>query len=100
MFKYKLSHNINNIIMTNTATAINKKLRFNTTIYIYEIASLRQSKEHLWWSDDDFDGFKKSCWKEVKDILKRHQSMTVAQARKMLYQPGNMTIVYDEQNFV
>lgn len=84
---------------TNT-TAINKKLRFNKTIYIYEIASFSQSKEHLWWSDDDFYQFKRSSWNEVKDILDRHQSMTVSQARKMLYQPGNMTIVYDEQNFM
>ena len=86
--------------MTSFITSNNKKLRFNTTIYVYEVASLRQSKEHLWWSSDDFDEFKQSCFKEVKDILTRHQSMTVAQARKMLYQPGNMTIVYDEQNFV
>lgn len=86
--------------MTSFLTANNKKLRFNTTIYVYEVASLRQSKEHLWWSNDDVDEFKQSCFKEVKDILNRHQSMTLAQARKMLYQPGNMTIVYDEQNFV
>lgn len=87
--------------MSNTTTITNKKLRFNTTIYIYEIATFsHQSKEHLWWSNNDFDEFKKSCWKEVKDILKRHETMTISQARKMLYQPGNMTIVYDEQNFV
>ena len=86
--------------MTSFLTSNYKKLRFNTTIYIYEIASLRQSKEHLWWSNDDFEEFKQSCFNEVKDILDRHQSMTPGQAIKMLYQPGNMTIVYDEQNFV
>lgn len=85
--------------MTVNAIPINKKLRFSEIVDVCAISSFTKLKDKLWWSKDDFEEFKKSCLEEITAIINRHWSMTPNQARKLLYQPGNMTIIYDEQNF-
>jgi hypothetical protein len=47
----------------------------------------------------DLYSFKESCLQEMQALMKRHPKMSYKQATKLLYQPGNMTIVYDKNNF-
>ena len=80
----------------------NKKITFSdyTNIMYIPYNDDYKSKSKLWWSDIDIYLFKKSSINEIKNLMNRHPNMKYKDASKLLYQPGNMTIKYDETNFL
>jgi hypothetical protein len=76
----------------------NKLLRFSNTVDIIIINHFIDYYNYLWWSDTDLQSFKTSSYIEIKELINRHWEMSIRQAQKLLYQPGN--IVYDENNFI
>jgi len=76
---------------------IKKKISFNCCIEVTIIPQTTESK--LWWSDRDIQLFKESSIVEIIRLKQIHPSITIQQASKLLYQPPNMTIIYDINNF-
>ena len=77
----------------------NKKIRFSNVVEIFIIQHFIDNCEYLWWSEKDLQSFRASCLTEIKTLISRHWEMSIRQAQKLLYQPGNMNIIYDENNF-
>jgi hypothetical protein len=77
-----------------------KKIKFDEYVYIDYIPSSIKDRNMLWWNNTELYLFKESCILEIKNLLNRHPNMNYRDAIKLLYQPGNMTIIYDESNFV
>lgn len=76
-----------------------KKITFSFMNEICIIYPITDHRQYLWWSEDELYSFKLSSMKELRDLANRHWNMNLRQARKLLYQPGNMNIMYDENNF-
>jgi hypothetical protein len=80
-----------------------KKITFNCKVDVILIPNLYEYQDiitSLWWSKTDLLLFRKSSRDELYELIQRHDfTMPLKQAMKFLYQPGNMTIVYDKQNF-
>jgi len=79
-----------------------KKIKFNNYLNVKLIPNVKDYKElfhDLWWSYEELQEFKQSSTKEIYALIGRHKYMTIHQAIKLLYQPGSMTIKYDELNF-
>ena len=81
-----------------------KQTKFKTNVSVVHIPKINETvnrhlKEILWWNYDDLLKFRQSSSDEIINLIKRNKSMTIKQAAKLLYQPGNMTIVYDPLNF-
>lgn len=51
----------------------------------------------LWWSYLDNVKSMKDSKKEINNLLSIHPSMNIQQAKKLLYQPNNIS--YDPNNF-
>ena len=77
----------------------NKKITFSFMNEVCIIYSISDHREYLWWSEEDLYSFKISAMIELRALANRHQNMNLRQAQKLLYQPGNMNIIYDENNF-
>ena len=75
-----------------------KKISFDHFIEVLVIPHMDETGK-LWWSDNDLQLFKESSKIEIKRLQKIHPAITIQQASKLLYQPPNMTIVYDSTNF-
>jgi hypothetical protein len=80
-------------------TKQNKKLRFDIFSDVFIIDTFIDTTNSLWWSQTDLYNFKISCINEIHTLMRRHWQMNFKEAKKLLYQPGNMTIIYDEHNF-
>jgi hypothetical protein len=82
----------------------NKKIIFNSQVSVVLIPRININNNYelvknLWWSPKELISFKHSCLEEIMNLIKRHNKMTPQQASKLLYQPGNMTITFDQSNF-
>ena len=80
-----------------------KKITFNYKVDVILIPSIQEYSDlisSLWWSKKDLLCFRQSSRDELYELIQRHDfTMPLKQAMKFLYQPGNMTIVYDKHNF-
>jgi hypothetical protein len=81
-----------------------KHIKFNFEVSVILIPTKDEYEQcnvnkTLWWTREELDSFKQSCNEEILNLIKRHKYMTIHQAAKLLYQPGNMNIVYDKTNF-
>jgi regulatory protein YycI of two-component signal transduction system YycFG len=75
-----------------------KKVRFNKDIKNYLIYFNNDcTYDNQWYNDDELTSFKKHASIEISELMKIHKSMTIKDAIKLLYQPGN--ICYDKNNF-
>ena len=77
----------------------NKKVTFSTWVNVFPNPCFIEipSKKYLWWSESDKNAAQLSMIFEIRDLQKKHPSITIKQAMKLLYQPNN--IVYDKKNF-
>jgi hypothetical protein len=75
-----------------------KKVRFSRVTYTVYIQPIYDIKENLWWSQYDHLHASNKSLLELKELMNRHPLMTIKQARKLLYQPNNLSI-YDPSNF-
>lgn len=79
-----------------------KKIKFNNMLKVKLIPNIKDFEElydDLWWNQDELQEFRQSSTKEILGLISRHKYMSIQQASKLLYQPGNMTIKYDPLNF-
>ena len=76
-----------------------KRITFSFMNEVCIIKPITDYKEYLWWSEDELLIFKLSAINELRALANRHYNMNLRQAQKLLYQPGNMNIIYDENNF-
>ena len=79
-----------------------KNVNFDKTQYVIYIPSRTDLIRYklvndLWWSEHDYEEIQQSAQRDIKRLMRIHKSMTIQNARKLLYQPGN--IRYDENNF-
>jgi hypothetical protein len=73
-----------------------KRVKFHNIISVILIQSKEEyEKNILWWSLDDLHCSHNSSIFELKRLMKRHYTMTLFQAKKLLYQP----FCYDPSNF-
>ena len=78
----------------------NKNVRFSKKVYIYLIPKYYEINniDDLWWSEKDLTDIKNNAIQEMKFLMKNHPFMKIQHAKKLLYQPNNITY-YDPSNF-
>jgi len=92
--KYALSYHEAKLYLHN----YNKKVSFDDNItYIYNF-NMYEELDLLWYSKRNLINAKYNALKDINELLNKHTNMTIPQARKLLYQPNNITI-YDPSNF-
>jgi hypothetical protein len=67
-------------------------------VYIPTKEATNDIKEALWWSEYDHITASNNSLLELKKLMNIHPSMNIKHAKKLLYQPNNLTI-YDPSNF-
>jgi regulatory protein YycI of two-component signal transduction system YycFG len=79
----------------------NKRVRFHNLIQMVLVPKVSELYDmtDIWWSERDKVNAYKSMYDEIQVLQKRHPSMTLKQAMKLLYQPNNLRH-YDPSNFV
>ena len=78
-----------------------KHVSFNMLIDVIIIPNsmYEDNPVKIWWSNSDIFLFKESCSIEIMRLLHIHPKMRISDALKLLYQPPNSTIVFNEKNF-
>jgi|688.fasta_scaffold788538_2 hypothetical protein len=79
--------------MKNTKVKFNEKIESSPLVSYYDDSE----KQHLWWSCLDRYNAAVLSFREIKTLLNRHPYMTCREAKKLLYQPNNIS--YNECNF-
>jgi hypothetical protein len=79
--------------MKNTKVKFSDKIESTYLVPYYE----NSEKQHLWWSCVDKYNAALLSFREIQTLLKRHPGMTYREAKKLLYQPNNIS--YNECNF-
>lgn len=77
-----------------------KKITFNKLAYVILIPGneeILDLKKDLWYEQEDYVNFINESMQELNTLKKTHPSITLQQARKLLYQPNN--IIFDRKNF-
>ena len=67
-----------------------KKVTFNTVVNVILIPSRLDYYtflHELWWYESDYNSFYTSASQEIRDLVKKHPNITLKNARKLLYQP-------------
>jgi len=77
-----------------------KKVRFSSFIREFRNPTFIEKSHfsYLWWNELDKSAAYHTMRCEIQNLQKKHPSMTVKQAMKLLYQPDNLTR-YDLNNF-
>ena len=78
-----------------------KKIKFNNTvnvILIPDITTFFDFKNLLWWNESDLLNSMNTARNELYNLINRNPSMTLSQAKKLLYQPNNIS--FNEENFI
>jgi len=76
-----------------------KKVTFDNIVNVYIIPSFFTdlTREQLWWNRKDYCIAISSCNQEIKNLIAIHPNMDLKCAKKLLYQPNNIS--YDPNNF-
>ena len=75
-----------------------KKVRFSEIVYVILIPKSKEfSKFNLWWQEHDYNNAIISAKNEIGQLIKIHPYMEINQAKRLLYQPNNIS--YNESNF-
>lgn len=88
MFQYEINYNNKKVIFAHLIDII----------YIPRKEATKDIKEILWWNESDRKKAVNNTYFELNQLMRHHPIMTVKQAKKLLYQPNNITI-YDPSNF-
>lgn len=79
-----------------------KKVSFNLFTEIIYIPKYEKHNnydhENLWWSDYEMQITRNRTRDEILTLLKKHVDMTLDQAKKLLYQPNNIS--FNSKNFL
>ena len=78
-----------------------KKIKFNNivnVILIPDITTFFDIKNLLWWNESDLLNSVNTARNELHNLINRNPSMTLSQAKKLLYQPNNIS--FNEENFI
>jgi regulatory protein YycI of two-component signal transduction system YycFG len=78
-----------------------KKVRFSPFIRTFPNPTIieKERYQYLWWTELDKSAAYFMMFTEIRNLQKKHPTMTVKQAMKLLYQPDNLTR-YDPNNFI
>jgi hypothetical protein len=72
---------------------------FTEIIYIPKYEKCHNyDHENLWWSDYEMNMTRIGTRDEILTLLKKHANMTINQAKKLLYQPNNIS--FNSRNFL
>jgi hypothetical protein len=72
---------------------------FTEIIYIPKYEKYNNyDHENLWWSDYEMNMTRIGSRDEILTLLKKHTLMTINQAKKLLYQPNNIS--FNSRNFL
>ena len=71
-----------------------KEIRFEI---FNDIIPINNDNNNNWLKENDYEDSLLSAKKELTDLLKNNSSMTINDAKRLLYQPNNM--IYDSNNF-
>ena len=76
-----------------------KNIQFSKYIYIYLIPTCREliNYQNLWWTEDELINTRTLASREIMELKNRLPSASIDDAKKLLYQPNNIT--YNENNF-
>ena len=76
-----------------------KNIQFSKYIYIYLIPTCREliNYKNLWWTEDELINCRVNASREIMELKNRLPSASMDDAKKLLYQPNNIT--YNEDNF-
>jgi MoaA/NifB/PqqE/SkfB family radical SAM enzyme len=76
-----------------------KNIQFSKYIYIHLIPTYREliNYQNLWWSEDELINCRINASREIMELKNRLPSASIDDAKKLLYQPNNIT--YNENNF-
>ena len=76
-----------------------KNIQFSKYIYIHLIPTYREliNYQNLWWSEDELINCRINASREIMELKNRLPSVSIDDAKKLLYQPNNIT--YNENNF-
>jgi hypothetical protein len=96
-FDRYIIHNYKNIIK-NKYILKSKKVSFDLFTEIIYIPKYKKDiGQELWWSDSEYNVNIIAMRKEIHEITNRNPLMTLAHAKKLLYQPNNIS--YSSKNF-
>lgn len=85
-------------IIKNKYILKSKKVSFDLFTEIIYIPKYRKAIcEDLWWSDLEYNTNIIAMRKEIHELTNRNPSMTLSNAKKLLYQPNNIS--YSSKNF-
>ena len=89
------------MIGNNSISKKNKKVRFSIYTYVHPNPTILDVEicKYLWWTEFDKSAAYFAMFAEIQNLQKKHPTMTMKQAMKLLYQPNNLTR-YDPNNFV
>jgi hypothetical protein len=80
-------------------TRIKKKVSFDLFTEIIYIPKYEKNYlESLWWTDYEMSITRITSREELLKLLNQHAFMTLKQAKRLLYQPNNIS--YNSQNFI
>ena len=79
--------------MKNTNVKFSEKIVSTHLVPCYDDSE----KQNLWWSCLDRYNAALLSFREIQTLLNRHPYMTYREAKKLLYQPNNIS--YNECNF-
>ena len=78
------------------------KIKFSKYVLIILIPTkeeYNELKDKLWWDNNLLSLFKESAIQDIRRLLSIHSSMTIKDAMRLLYQPPNVNLQYDKNNF-
>jgi hypothetical protein len=79
-------------------TKKNKNVHFSNVVCVILIPKSNEfNGYHLWWDDEDFNNAYRSYIQEMGRLMEIHPFMNPQEAKKLLYQPNNIS--YDPRNF-
>ena len=67
----------------------NKRVSFNLHKHVYVYTNINNDK--LWWSDYELSIASNSAQNEIFGLMNIHPYMTIQDAKKLLYQPNNIS---------
>lgn len=76
-----------------------KKIKFSNLVRVRMIPFFYEDNQFssLWWTPYELMDFRIHASREIMELTKKHPSICLLDAQKLLYQPNNIS--YDEKNF-
>jgi len=75
-----------------------KKVKFNENNKFHLIKFNNDFLVNLWYNKYELFYFRQTADKEITELMRRHKSITYKDAVKLLYQPENKKVKFNENN--